>query len=300
MGATGQSHSFGKIIYIMGPARCGTTLLEVLLTNSYGITGCGEVTHIFRDGFLSNQQCACGEAVSECKVWSKLLQKSDWDLVKLSRLRELFALFSAHKYFPLIYLGLLGKTRRAEYAEANKTLFTLMADITQNRVIVDSSKYAGRALELAAQHPDKVSIIAITREPAGVLHSFSKLVAEQEPKSIPATLLYYCYVLLCMRLVCWRLGRKVKTISYESLCAAPAKVLQEIEDFCGISLQETRARLNSGKPLNIGHIVTGNRFRHERAIEFRCIPEVKTLPAGARLAAILMRAWRRLLIQESS
>ena len=169
MGSTQQWQLPGKVIYIMGPGRCGTTLLDVLLSNSDDITSCGELTHIFRDGFMSNQRCSCGEVARNCKVWSRLLKISGWNQANITHLSRLFALFSSHRVFPLNYLGLLGKTRCSDYAVANETLFSSIAGISKSKVIVDSSKYAGRALALTAQYPDRVFIISMTREPVGVL-----------------------------------------------------------------------------------------------------------------------------------
>jgi len=270
-------------------------MLEVLLSNSNGITSCGELTHIFRDGFISNQRCSCGELTCDCKEWSLRLEKLEWDRVDITRLAKLFSLFSSHVLFPLIFLGLLGSVRRAEYANANKALFTSITGTTQSNVIVDSSKYAGRALELAAQYPDKVYIIAMTRSPENVLHSFTKIVPEQEPKSTLATMLYYCYALFCMRLVCLRRGVKFRKISYESLCASPLKVLSEIEDFCGVNLEHTKSKIESDTALEIGHIVTGNRIRHQNTIKFRCKLEEHEVSVTERLVTTLMSCWRRLL-----
>lgn len=295
MNATSKFQLPGKIIYIMGPGRCGTTLMEVLLSNSHGISGCGELSHIFRDGFISNQRCSCGELTSDCKEWGLRLKKSGWNPVDIVHFNKLFSLFSSHALFPLIFLGLLKKAKSIEYKTINEILFSTIKDTTTHDVIVDSSKYSGRALELAKQFPEKVYIIAMTRSAAGVLHSFSKTVPEQEPKSTFSAMVYYCYVLFCMRLVCLRKGLKLKKISYESLCASPLKVICEIEDFCGTNLEVTKNKIESDTPLKIGHIVTGNRFRNQSKIKFKSKPESVEISLATRLAAALMDRWRRLL-----
>lgn len=284
-----------KIIYILGPGRCGTTLLEVLLDNNTTISGVGELTHIFRDGYIANQQCSCGKKTHDCSIWSRLLKRSTWCPLELEHFSELFSIFSSHKMFPFILFGRIKKEDSAEYAQANDMMFSTLANITQSNVIVDSSKYAGRALVLAKQYPEKVFVIAITRDFEGVLHSFSKQVSEQESKSTFSALLYYGYVLLCMRFVGLLRKSQVKEITYESLCESPVKVLSEIEKFCGIDLEQVKGKLESDESLNIGHIVTGNRFRHQENIKFRSSAVVETVTLTHRVAATLMRYWRKLL-----
>ena len=62
-----------RLIYVMGTARSGTTILEILLGNNPGIANLGEVSHIFAHGFIRNDDCACGHPARECPVWGEVL-----------------------------------------------------------------------------------------------------------------------------------------------------------------------------------------------------------------------------------
>lgn len=257
-----------QVLYIMGTGRSGTTILEVLLTNNPGVTGCGEVTQIFRDGFLNDAQCACGNAFHRCEFWSRVRLESALDKTNPEEFARLFHRYSWHARFPQLALNLDSQNDRRTFSQLNAVLFSAVARIGAANIVVDSSKYAGRALALARCFPGKVRIVCITREPAGLLNAFEKTDVEHKPKSGLSTLLYFIYAITCFRIVSWLQQENVFAIKYEDLKNDPETVLMQIEAWSGIDLSNSRKLLAHHQMLDVGHIVTGNRLRHRKHVRF--------------------------------
>jgi hypothetical protein len=289
------SEGVPQILYIMGTGRTGTTILEILLANNPGMVGVGEAKHIFRDGFIRNLPCACGRAGLECELWSRVLEMSGWNLRECEDRGRLVEHVESHARFPFVWLGAARARSLERYRRTHETLFRAVGAITHAQVIVDSSKYAGRALLFARLFPDRVKVLCITRSAAGMLKAFQKVNdGEQRPKGRLAVAAYYLYVLACMRVVRRRLGERCFEITFEELNSDPAVVLARIERWSGWSLVCAREKVASGGLLSVGHIVTGNRLRRKGAVRFE--PSAAMIGRQSvgerRLAAALERCRR--------
>ncbi len=291
------SEKLPRIIYIMGSGRSGTTILEVLLSNSPGVAGVGEVTHIFRDGYINGDVCACGSDVSECELWSTVRRQCDWSDADISSGEKLFRRFSWHSKFPGVAMGLAPANAKKEFADLNGKLFSAVAKHSGAHTIIDSSKYAARAIALMRSFPDDVMIICLTRSPSGLMQAFSKPNKnEQKPKSTLATFIYYIYVMACFRVVSWRYGRRVLKIRYEDVVSDPCTALDRIERWSGVDLSATRETISSDGFLEPGHIVTGNRLRYQKKIRFRRSGEDRAaLRMPTRIVVMIMNAYRFIL-----
>jgi hypothetical protein len=284
-------------MYIMGTGRSGTTILEVLLSNNAGAVGVGEVTHVFQHGFVENRQCACGKAVDGCDFWRCVRAGSGWTDGMVGEFATLFARLGGHRGFAGAYRGFSAAVGRGEYDSANVQLFSTIKACTGATTVIDSSKYAARALHLARALPDHLKVICVTRSPAGLLTAFQKPHHdEQKPKGLFATMAYYVYVTTCLKLVSLKLGRSVLHVRYEDLMSNPSGVLSRIEDWSGLSTGEARGRLRDGRPFEVGHIVTGNRLRKQGRVLFRPAASEVTVHRWPQRAAVgLMNAYRRLV-----
>lgn len=289
--------SFPDIVYLMGTGRSGTTILEILLANNPGFFGVGEVTHIFGDGFVRNVSCSCGAPARNCRVWSDVRHQCRWTDDKDKEHDALFHRYAWHSRFPALALGLDSQVTRERFRTINRCLFSAVQSVSGAEVVVDSSKYAGRALALARAFPERILVICVTRSPAGLINAFRKTDAgEQRSKSLLAVCMYYAYVMLCLRFAIWRLGKRVLHLHYEELGSRPIEALGRIGRFLGRDLGPSMQKVSHNKWLGIGHIVTGNRIRLEGKIRFRSSADTERL-AGRRerLVAWLMNACRRIL-----
>jgi len=64
-----------RMIYMMGTAISGSTILEILLGKGKGVFGAGELAHLIEDGFIKDADCSCNHPVSECMVWSSIKEE---------------------------------------------------------------------------------------------------------------------------------------------------------------------------------------------------------------------------------
>ena len=289
--------SLPDIVCLMGTGRSGTTILEILLANNPGFFGIGEAVHIFKDGFMRNVQCSCGAAARDCLVWSEVKRRSGWNDEGNERHDALFRQYGWHSRFPLLALGLDSRTAREEFREINRGLFNAVQSCRNASVVVDSSKYAGRALSLARLFPGRVRVICVTRSPVGLIKAFRKNDAgEQLPKSPLETLVYYVYVLACLRIAAWLLGKRVLHVRYDELAREPVAVLDRVGRFLGRDLGASMKKVSRQECLEIGHIVTGNRIRLEGRIVFRPTSREELLDGREeRIVAWLMDSYRRAL-----
>ena len=258
-----------QVIYIMGSGRSGSTVLEILLANNPQIAGVGEVTHIFRDGFIDNVDCSCGHQMASCSLWSAVARHCNWGSKDFENLARLFHYVSWHSRFPILAAGLMPMDVMIQYKSVNACLFSAASFSTEASLIVDSSKYAGRALALVKLFPDDVRVICLTRSPASLVSAFNKTDAgEQKPKSLLAVFLYYIYTLACFRVVAWKLGSRLLKITYEDIMTRPVETLEKIGRWSGQDLGQVISAVRNARLLEVGHIVTGNRLRKQGKIQF--------------------------------
>jgi hypothetical protein len=265
-----------EILYIMGTGRSGTTILEIMLSNAPGFLGVGELTHLSRDGYKLNHPCACSERLAgwPCAFWKDVLNKTGRQREEMDRMIRRSRSVEAHRSFPVTLLGINRQRRWEEYAEINRVLFSAIHEVSGRRVIIDSSKYAGRAMALSRIFKGRVKILCMTRSPQGLFQAFRKQnEVEQKSKGALTTLIYYVYVLLCCRLVAMRKETDVLRITYEDLMDHPQEVFRRIESWSGWDLREVRSRLLENRDFTVGHIVTGNRVRKLGRILFRPVRE---------------------------
>ena len=286
-----------EVLYIMGSGRSGTTILEVLLANSPGTFGAGELTHILRDGFRDDGICSCGRSTSNCDVWSHVRRLGGWRREDLPEAIRLLRRIESHARFPLTVAGLIdGETLRA-YRSLNRRLLDAVAEVTGARVIIDSSKYAGRALALSQCFPERVRVLNVTRSPAGLLGAFRKPRRdEQKQKSMVGALLYHGYVLMSLNAARRRLGPRSLDVRYDDLVSDPIATIRRVGEWWKRDVSVTLRKLELGELFDVGHIVTGNRLRYQGRVRFD--PSAASVqPAGpiGRLVIRVMELYESML-----
>lgn len=253
----------------MGTGRSGTTILEILLRQSKGVFGLGELTYIFRDGWILNKPCSCGETAKTCKFWSQVMEYLKLDHESVECYERLFRKYERHSYFPFLLFMNKQDNLWHKYAAGNLSLFDSASKLSGANWIIDSSKYPGRALALSSILKERLRIICISRSADGLVNAFSKQnEGEQKPKPRSMAVAYFLYSLLCMWLVKRRLRENVLTIRFETLRNNPASALSAIEAWAGVDLADSLNKVSTGGFMNVGHIVTGNRIRKDGKVRF--------------------------------
>jgi hypothetical protein len=284
------------LLYILGTGRSGTTILEVLLSANDNICSVGELTHIFQDGFTANRTCACGKSFHHCQLWGRVEHQLSFTPCQIRKNRKLLREIDWHKGFLKLIFNSISKKKLSHYETVNKVIYESCRKISGKRLVIDSSKYAARALMLNRIYGPFVKVICLTRSPEGILNSFQKTDVEQRSKTPLGACLYYIYVLLCCRIFIVLSKGQVLSITYEELTAFPISTINKIELFTGISFSETKERLKAKEAFVPGHIITGNRLRKNKTIVFKENQNTRKDAINHQcLILTLMRAFKKIL-----
>jgi Sulfotransferase family len=250
------------VLYIMGTARSGSTVLHILLSALPGVAGGGELAHAPRDAFLLDHHCSCGQRASSCSVWRGVRARCAWSEPELRRVARIMRTMDGNRGFFATWLGLRSSRSEAEYREANHRLIAAAAAELGAPIVVDSSKYAGRALLLSKLWPARVRVVLLTRSAQGVMGAFERGVpGGRPPSSLSFGVLYYGLVTLYLRLAKARLGSSCVTVTYEELMSDPGATVDRIGRWIGRDGSELRERIDQHRAFPVGHIVTGNQLR---------------------------------------
>ncbi len=292
-----MNNTVAGIAYIMGLGRSGTTILSVLLENSPDVVSAGEVTHLFQDGYVDGNECTCGQKVDQCLFWRGVVNELGFDSQEAEAAASLFKKLDWHSGFRRAYSGAHSEQIWQRYQAINRGVFHAISEMQSPKLIVDSSKYAARALNLQRVFPGNTKVICVLRSPEGLIHSFIKPNKdEQRPKSLLKIVVYYYLVMWSLFLANKRLKENVIIVNYETLIEQPITVLERLEKFLDVDLSVTKDKIRSESTLEVGHIVTGNRLRKNKALRFK---QGKPAEINAnfrqKIALVIMRAWRLIL-----
>jgi len=259
-----------KVIYILGTGRSGSTILEILLSKGKDVFAAGELTSLVEDGFVKNSECSCKSLTSDCDVWSKVKDEiglSQKEYVEWAKLQKRI---DWHNGFIRQLLRKIPEDDLSRYHSINSQLYNAISNVTGSKVIIDSSKYAGRLLGIREITKQKLLVICLTRSPSGLLHSFQKKNKnEQKPKSHIGVLLYYTVSLVLLRMACFIFRKNLIEIRYEKLIENPVGTIERIEQWSKLDFSRTKTYLKEDKRFEVGHIVTGNRLRKKSEVKFK-------------------------------
>ncbi len=283
------------VLYIMGTGRSGSTILEIVLADAVGAHGAGELFDVIEDGLQRNVLCSCGQPFDRCPIWqpvSRALAPLAPDPVAAT---AQFRRIEWHR--GCLQRWLSPRPLPAQYESYQRTLLDALRAATGAATLIDSSKYAGRALALNQLLGEDLKVVWLLRSPSGILQSFRKPNQdEQRPKALLSAFTYVLFVSLCCRLAQARLGSQCLVIHYEDFMAAPERELQRLGDWSGIDFSHVKQRIGSGENFDVGHLLTANRLRKQGRVHLR--PETplrQQLPGAHQVAAMVLNVWYALL-----
>ena len=250
------------LIYIMGAGRSGTTALATFLGNSREIQNIGEM-HQFFDYLNKNKECSCGTLFTECKFWNEKLSP---ELLNSSfKNRVLSEKMESHSSIIKHLFKLFTKQELEQYSSIHFKILEQISINNDKKIILDSSKYIGRALSLNNLKDFDLKVIYVVRDVRGVINSFLKKV--QTTKHPLNTILYYLIVNSAASFIAtFILKRKVIKIKYEDLVDKPIFLFERLENFLKLDLTDVKSNIKNKKLFEIGHIVGGNRIRSNKNI----------------------------------
>ncbi|WNJ19000.1 sulfotransferase [Pontibacter sp. G13] len=248
-----------KIVYLIGSGRSGTTLMDVAIGNAADVFSCGELNRYPKHKGIPTGVTECSLSGSFWRAFTgRFAEDCDWD-----RQRNLHWWFEYHLGAIARVFGIQLYPHYSEYKQFVSNLYSEIFDEIDESIIVDSSKYPGRALTVAELDDFEVVFVYIRRDPVSVVNSFSKTTTMQPSKSWLNANLYYFSTNLLAQWTLKKLRRKhrVAEIRYEDILENPVEVLSGIQGQIGVDLSQSIRSVEMGTPWEVGALFEGNRIR---------------------------------------
>jgi sulfotransferase family protein len=301
-----------RLLFLGGLGRSGTTLIERLLGELPGVCALGEVVHLWQRDVRDDERCGCGSRFSGCTFWQRVGKAAfgGWHEVDVYRVKALAAAVERTRHIPRLAGAKLPGEHRAlveEYAGYYAAVYRAAAEVSGASVLVDSSKHSALAHCLRWAPDLDLRVVHVVRDPRGVAHSWTKVVARPETdgsgemtRYSPArsALLWNAHNAAFDLLA--RRGVPVRRVRYEEFVADPRAALLQLAGFAGLDLSTADLSfLGAGHAdLGVGHSAAGNpmRFSVGRVPLRRDDAWRDGLPAGQRrlvgaVCAPLLRAY---------
>ena len=268
-----------RVLYIVGAGRSGSTVLDIVLGNHPEIESVGELRNLAYSGWVGGRAtrspyCSCGRTVAECPFWTAV--RREW----VARVGEedaraypaLQSSFERYRGLPRLVLELLRdpSSEFRAYARLTGALFGAIRAASGKDVVVDSSKNPLRALALSMVPGLDLRLAHLVRDARGVVSSRKKafkkdheagLARDIESQPAWSSTAFWLLVNLLSGGVRRRLApQRSARLRYEDFVSDPADVLAEIGRAAGLDLVGLAGEV-SGRSLEVGHNVGGNRLR---------------------------------------
>lgn len=269
------------VLYIMGLFRSGSTILDIILGNHDQVESVGELRSLAATGWMGSEVCSCGQPAASCEHWLAVRQR--WQQLvggdRVARLVELQNRFERIRSFPILFAASLVRTQAfREYARLTAALYAAIAEVSGISIIVDSTKYPGRALALSRMSGISLRLVHLVRDGRGVVWSVHRKanvdlegnVVDIAPGSVAKTTTrQWLRVNLMSSLVAALGGVRSIRVRYEDFVVKPEHELARIGQLAGVDFSGLATRLVAGEPLHSGHMIAGNRVRHSGAIRLK-------------------------------
>lgn len=273
-----------SVVYVVGSGRCGTTLLDTILSNHPQVYGAGELALLSVNNLFHRFYCPCGGPVDGCQFWGAVM--AEWfrrtgmtDLTEHARLRQLFEGPRLVGLSRLMRERLRPSKEFAKYASQTAELYRSIRQVSGRNIIVDSSAIPMRAFALSMMSEIDLRLVHLVRDGRGVAWSLKKGLQEdpkqgigttEEPRPVWRSALTWIAYNMASTWVCRQVPRDRSFFCrYEDLSVNSEDVLDRLGDFIGCDFSELVQRIKSGEPLKVGCTFGGNRMRMGGSVRLR-------------------------------
>jgi hypothetical protein len=258
-----------KVVFIAGWGRSGTTLLDNLLGQVDGFFSTGELRYLWERGVLSNWRCGCGGPVTECDVWSAVLDRVgsvegrpeartvvEWQK-SVARVRHTW------KLLRLDSSQLPEGSLLQAYVRLIGHLFFTISEVTGAHIVVDSSKRPSDAAIINLVPSLRLYVVHLVRDPRAVAFSWAK----RQPGIDRHGVLDSSVSWVVWNLACSALRRTIPErallVRYEDFVREPSETMQRILELVREDPRKIPPSSERKFQLRDTHTVSGNpaRFR---------------------------------------
>lgn len=168
---------------MVGAGRSGTTILASILHEVEGFASAGETRWLWERGVREGRPCGCGDAPSDCPVWSRVIDRTLASLGK-GATGDVDSIVAAQRevarrvHYPRI-LRSIGSPRTDWAAlEAVRgvthSVYCELARVTGAHLVVDISKRPVDAAVVAGLDDVDHYVLHMVRDPRAVVHSWRR------------------------------------------------------------------------------------------------------------------------------
>lgn len=277
----GTSHTHPKVIYILGFARSGTTILGNVMAATEGAVFVGELMRLWRRLVINEpdrRRCGCGEPLESCEFWKRVFARvMDLEAEQGNGHGDDLHAFAARAYdLQRALEQKIFRVRRASrsaetigaYRSIFRHLYQAIAEISGARVIVDSSKEPWHATHMAELHEFEPAFVHIVRDPRGALSSRQRKiapVANRSQKLIKRYLLRDAMDWIATNRACQRLmratGCPLPAVQYEMFATYPYATVQDVLNATQLNGVPNPVTPDGHVLLSQNHSACGNRNR---------------------------------------
>ncbi len=294
-----------KILFVVGMARSGSTLLTALLNRADGIAGLGEV-HVYWEFAGGERPCGCGQSLDSCPLWGDLYRLHEEQGVDFEEMRRCFRDFIRPRPSSLLR-GLTaqragpGTERLDRYRQVTEEAYTWLAERMESEILVDSTKLPAAAELAEAMASTDVHLVHLVRDPRAVAHSMATRREVTGPEKGLKRLRYLGHV--ARAALDWTLrnayaeaklrrlsGRRCLRLRFEDLTRAPRETVARLLGLLGAEPAPEVFATADTVELGENHILTGNSVRYQRG-PVTVAPAEKwraEMPRHAQLLATLL------------
>lgn len=268
------THARPVVLYLAGIGRSGTTLIERTVAGTQGVTGLGEVMHLWERGLVRGELCGCGRRFNDCPFWNDVGTKAfgGWDNVDPARMAYLKGRVDRASRVPAIASGLPRSLLREveEYVEHYDRLYLAVHGLVGG-VLVDSSKQVSLAWCLQRSRAVDLRVVHCIRDSRGVVFSWGKQITRPDAVSSEHELMpkYSPVAISALWLLhnaeIEALGRRVPLVRlrYEDFVRDPETATRRVLDLAGVGSPTDHIH-GTSVHLSEAHSCSGNpmRFKH--------------------------------------
>jgi hypothetical protein len=256
-----------KVIYLLGAARSGTSLLTSLLGELEGVFAAAEMRLLWKG--YDSRRCGCGAWVSDCPVWSKAATEARAvsSLDEPEQFSSLQLRTTRNRHLPKL-LKSAPDPDAASYLDVMECMYLSLSEATGSRVIVDSSKSAAEATLLLRAISTTAYVVHVVRDPRAVAYSWERagrLKAKNRKSTLEAAGAWTAANLAAELALRKYPAERRARIRYEDYVTEPELALGRIAALIGID-PGGMAFLSGGHPRASRHMVGGNALRFEEQV----------------------------------
>jgi len=275
----GNNDNKVKVINITGWGRNGSTLLGKILGEAKDSFYGGEIRNIWGRVLVENRLCGCGSPINECSLWKDILNKAfnGIENIDIKKMISLSKKYDRVRYYPHIFSSNdkeFIQSKLNYYISNHEKLFEAIKDVTNAKVIIDSSKSPFYGYLLTHLQNIDLYFVHLIRDPRGIAYSRQKKVVQPDKNkvifmsqydTVSNSLLWNTRNIASEQL-CKKSNNKHLIVNYKDFIQNPKESFNNIMKLINEPVTNTPFISDTEVKLGINHSAWGNPDRFHNGI----------------------------------